>query len=126
MRAGQRGTHIGFVLVLLLIGHLSIMAFPSQTMGQEMLSQEGSDFATVASDEQVAPPPPSCPGGPGDCMLAWSQAMTSAASPGSIDQVAVNDVLPEFSVGSLRAPFAYGLSPPRQANLQVLLQVFRS
>ena len=125
MRASQRDTHIGFVLVLLLISHLSIMAFRSQTMGQEMLSQDGSDSAIVASDEWVTPPLSSCPGGPGDCMLAWSQAMTSAASLGSIDQVAVTDVLPELSVGALRAPFAYGLSPPGQANLQVLLQVFR-
>jgi hypothetical protein len=121
----QRGKQPGLLFVLLLIGHLSIMTFPSQAMGQEMLSQDGSGLATVASDEQVSPPPMRCPVGPSDCMLAWSQAPASTASVGSISHLAIGSVAPLLAVGPSPVPSSYSLSPPHRANLQALLQVFR-
>jgi len=115
----------GLFFVLLLIGHLSIMAIPAQTMGQELLNQDGRGLATVAADEQVTTPPMRCPAGSGDCMLAWSQAPTSTASVGSIGHLAIGSVATLLAVGPSSVPSAYSLSPPPRADLQALLQVFR-
>src|SRR5438067_11825892 len=121
----QSAKQLGLSFVLLLIGHLSIMTFPAQTMGQEMLNQDGSGLATVAADEQVTTPPMRCPAGSGDCMLAWSQAPTGTASVGSTGHLAIGSVATLLAGGPSPVPSSYSLSPPPRADLQALLQVFR-
>jgi hypothetical protein len=121
----QRGKQLGLFFALLLIGHLSIMTVPAQTMAQEMLSQDASELATVASDEQVTAPPMRCPAGSGDCMLVWSQAPASIASVASIGHLATSNVTVLLAVGPSPVPSSYSLSPPQRTNLQTLLQVLR-
>src|SRR4051812_26340997 len=91
-RTSKQAGELGLLFVLLLLGHLSFMAFPSLTMGQEMLGQGDSQFATGASHALVTPPPSGCPAGSGDCMLAWSQAPDGTASVGSIAHLAIGRV----------------------------------
>ena len=124
-RIGRVGRHCRLLLVLLLLGHLGVMALPTVSIGSEMLGVSASDPEMVASDAQITPAPMSCPAGAGDCMLAWAPARAAGGFSGSTDHPATTDTFPLVAAGPAPVPASNALSPPQRGDLQTLLQVFR-
>jgi hypothetical protein len=121
-----RPEQLGLLLSLLLLAHLGLMAFSHHGMLAAPMVEELSERPMVEPGGELAATPMACPGGIGDCMLAWRQPTKSELVPALISSQALPDVSALIGAASLPwqlAPYAHG--PPKQVSAEVLLQVFR-
>ncbi len=121
----SRGSQLGVLLVLLLLGHLGVMAISSHAMGEDGTTQVVSELQSAPTVSSVAASPMSCPGGAGNCMLAWARPNAETTTTGVVAPLVVSGLHVVLAGGHSLAPSTYALSPPRYASVQVLLQVFR-
>jgi hypothetical protein len=122
-----RPAQLGLLLGLLLLAHLGVMAFSDHGMLVAPMLEELAERPMLGSDEELAATPMACPGGFGDCMLAWrlptkselQQALITSPTPTAMSVLLSADFYYSWQL----APYALG--PPKRVSPQVLLQVFR-
>ncbi len=116
---------LGLFLGLLLLAHLGAMAFSHHGMMATPAVQEMADLPMAVLAEGAAAASPACPGGFGNCMLAWRAPDVS-----SLLQLPSSVLLPLGLPPLLGTDVKWvqplhALGPPARVKLQVLLQVFR-
>ena len=121
LRPGQ----LGLLLGMLLLAHLGAMALSHHDMAATPVVQEASDLPIVAVSERVAAAPMACPGGLGECMLAWRAPSDDTPLALLVGASILGGVPYLLSAAFTWHLPPYALGPPKRVSPQVLLQVFR-